>query len=135
MRITQVDKRPSLLFFCSWTLLHCVVPAGSPAGAAVPAEWQHPAGVQETAFELGADKGEFHAWGRGKDLRVFFHEFLQGMKLIVVTYCQSPQEQAEAYDRGSGRRLTGGRRPHHQRLPGSSVQTLQKSREFPRRFL
>jgi hypothetical protein len=31
------------------------------------------------AFELGGSKGEFHAWGRGRDLRVFFGEFLPAL--------------------------------------------------------
>ena len=31
------------------------------------------------AFELGAGKGEFHAWGRGKDSCVFFGEFLPAL--------------------------------------------------------
>jgi O-glycosyl hydrolase len=47
-------------------------------GESLP-EWQLPANVQETAFELGEGKGEFNAWGRGRDLRIFFHEFLPAL--------------------------------------------------------
>lgn len=47
-------------------------------GKSLP-EWQFPANVRQTAFEIGEGKGEFHAWGRGRDLRIFFHEFLPAL--------------------------------------------------------
>jgi O-glycosyl hydrolase len=54
-------------------------------GESLP-EWQLPANVRETAFELGEGKGEFNAWGRGRDLRIFFHEFLPALfeRTIVI---------------------------------------------------
>ncbi|MBN2313597.1 MAG: hypothetical protein JXM79_06680 [Sedimentisphaerales bacterium] len=42
-------------------------------------EWQLPANIRQTPFEIGEGKGEFHAWGRGRDLRVFFDEFLPAL--------------------------------------------------------
>ena len=51
---------------------------GNAYGESLP-EWPHPANVRETAFELGEGKGEFYAWGRGRDLRVFFGEFLPAL--------------------------------------------------------
>lgn len=42
-------------------------------------QWQAPANVRDTAFELGAGKGEFHAWGQGRDFRFFFDEFLPAL--------------------------------------------------------
>jgi len=54
------------------------VASGMAHGEPLP-EWQCPADVVVTAFELGEGKGEFHAWGRGRDLRVFFDEFLPAL--------------------------------------------------------
>lgn len=54
------------------------VASGMAYGEPLP-EWQLPANVQETVFEIGEGKGEFHAWGRGRDLRVFFDEFLPAL--------------------------------------------------------
>jgi O-glycosyl hydrolase len=42
-------------------------------------QWQVPADVRRTDFELGADKGEFYSWGRGRDFRFFFDEFLPAL--------------------------------------------------------
>ncbi|MFQ6034361.1 MAG: hypothetical protein ACE5NM_00750, partial [Sedimentisphaerales bacterium] len=42
-------------------------------------EWQEPLGVESTAFELGDGKGQFRAWGRDRDYRVFFSEFLPAL--------------------------------------------------------
>jgi len=42
-------------------------------------DWQHPANLSATAFELGEGKGEFYAWARGRDLRIFFDEFLPAL--------------------------------------------------------
>jgi hypothetical protein len=55
----------------------CVFP-GMIHGEPLP-EWQRPVDVRQTAFELGEGKGEFHAWGRGRDLRIFFSEFLPAL--------------------------------------------------------
>ncbi|MHC4658622.1 MAG: glycoside hydrolase [Planctomycetota bacterium] len=51
-----------------------------PAGSAeiLPA-WQQPAAVEETAFALGTGKGEYKAWGRDRDYRVFYPEFLPAL--------------------------------------------------------
>jgi len=47
---------------------------------ALPTNWRPPAEVQNIAFELGGDKGQFHAWGQGSpDKRVFFDEFLPAL--------------------------------------------------------
>jgi hypothetical protein len=45
---------------------------------ALPA-WQRPAGVEGTPFALGRGKGEYKAWGRDRDYRVFFSEFLPAL--------------------------------------------------------
>ena len=50
--------------------------AGLVGGAEVLPAWQRPAAVEETPFELGTGKGEYKAWGRDKDYRVFSSEFL-----------------------------------------------------------
>jgi O-glycosyl hydrolase len=42
-------------------------------------QWQAPGDVQSTPFEIGGGKGEFHAWGRSKDRRIFFNEFLPAL--------------------------------------------------------
>jgi hypothetical protein len=54
----------------------CLILAGCAAGAEVLPKWQAPSDVQATGFELGGGKGEFRAWGRGRDNRVFFEELL-----------------------------------------------------------
>jgi hypothetical protein len=41
--------------------------------------WQQPAAVEEIPFALGTGKGEYKAWGRDKDYRVFFPEFLPAL--------------------------------------------------------
>ncbi len=51
---------------------------GMAFGESLP-EWQLPTDVRVTTFELGEGKGEFHAWGRGRDLRVFFDEFIPAL--------------------------------------------------------
>jgi len=79
MKSKQINKRSSLLLLCCFALLELVGLAGSVSGVEVLGEWQHPADVQETAFELGGGKGEFRAWGRGRDLRVFFSGFLPAL--------------------------------------------------------
>ncbi len=70
------------LFSCRlgfWILLCCAsLPSPALAIETLP-EWRTPDGVESTAFELGAGRGEFQAWGRGRDLRVFFDEFLPAL--------------------------------------------------------
>ena len=85
MRGKPANKYTSLLTFCSCAVLHLAVPASSVWGVEVLPEWQRPADVQRTPFELGGDKGEFHAWGRGRDLRVFFGEFLPTLFERTIT--------------------------------------------------
>ncbi|MHC4624795.1 MAG: glycoside hydrolase [Planctomycetota bacterium] len=41
--------------------------------------WQPHAAVEERLFALGTGKGEYKAWGRDKDYRVFFPEFLPAL--------------------------------------------------------
>ncbi len=74
----QADRRVNLLLFCLCALLFVVAPTDSICGNEVHLQWQPPADVRNTAFELGTGKGEFHAWGRGRDLR-FFGEFLPAL--------------------------------------------------------
>ncbi|MHC4617734.1 MAG: glycoside hydrolase [Planctomycetota bacterium] len=57
-------------------VLSLVGPAGS---VEVLPVWEQPAGAEQTPFALGTGKGEFKAWGRDKDYRVFFSEFLPGV--------------------------------------------------------
>ncbi|MFC1635560.1 hypothetical protein ACFL5Z_12020 [Planctomycetota bacterium] len=66
-----------VLSVCCLSALLCVIP-GNTYGQSLP-EWQLPANIRQTAFELGEGKGEFHAWGRGRDLRIFFSEFLPAL--------------------------------------------------------
>ena len=49
------------------------------------------------AFELGGSKGEFHAWGRGRDLRVFFGEFLPALfeRTVVLDECSLTDAKLE----------------------------------------
>ncbi|MHC4596922.1 MAG: glycoside hydrolase [Planctomycetota bacterium] len=49
------------------------------------------------AFELGGGKGEFHAWGRGRDLRVFFGEFLSALfeRTVVLDECSLADAKLE----------------------------------------
>jgi O-glycosyl hydrolase len=66
-----------LLFsFCLSAIVGIV--SGNAHGTTLP-DWRRPANVHQTTFELGEGKGEFHAWGRGRDLRVFFDEFLPAL--------------------------------------------------------
>ena len=60
-------------------LLCCAVPPIPVRGIEKLAEWQAPMGVENTVFELGGGEGEYYAWGRGRDLRVFFDEFLPAL--------------------------------------------------------
>lgn len=59
--------------------LVCLLLAGRAGSVEVLPAWQQPGGVEETAFALGTGKGEFKAWGRDKDYRVFFSEFLPAL--------------------------------------------------------
>ncbi|MHC4238490.1 MAG: glycoside hydrolase [Planctomycetota bacterium] len=53
--------------------------AGFVDSAEVLQAWQQPAAVEEKPFALGTGKGEYKAWGRDKDYRVFFPEFLPAL--------------------------------------------------------
>jgi len=75
----QADRRVNLLLFCLCALLFVVAPTDSVCANEVQLQWQPPADVRDTAFELGTGKSEFHAWGRGRDLRFFFGEFLPAL--------------------------------------------------------
>lgn len=82
----QAGRRINLLLFCLCASLFVVAPTDSICGNEVRLQWQPPANVRDTAFELGAGKGEFHVWGRGRDLRYFFGEFLPALfeRMIVL---------------------------------------------------
>ncbi|MHC4647344.1 MAG: glycoside hydrolase [Planctomycetota bacterium] len=53
--------------------------AGIVGSAEVLSAWQKPAATEETPFALGTGKGEYKAWGRDRDYRVFFPEFLPAL--------------------------------------------------------
>jgi hypothetical protein len=53
--------------------------AGPVSSAELLPVWQRPAAVEQTPFELGTGKGEYKAWGRDKDYRVFSSEFLPAL--------------------------------------------------------
>jgi O-glycosyl hydrolase len=72
-------KLHTLHLFCLCASFFVSAPTDSVCGNEELPEWQPPANVTSTAFELGAGKGEFHAWGRGRDLRFFFGEFLPAL--------------------------------------------------------
>jgi O-glycosyl hydrolase len=55
----------------------CVI-SGTIYGKSLP-EWQIPANTRATPFELGEGKGEFRVWSRGRDIRVFFQEFIPAL--------------------------------------------------------
>ncbi len=67
--------------------ISCFLSAGLPAsgvsGESIAAgklpPWRLPKEVAETPFEFGADKGAFAVWGRGRDVRHFFPEFLPAL--------------------------------------------------------
>lgn len=42
-------------------------------------QWQRAGGIEVSTFELDAGKGVFEAWGKGRDYRVFFSEFLPAL--------------------------------------------------------
>ena len=73
------DRRVNVLLFCLCALLFFVAPKESVCGKELLPEWHIPANVTGTDFELGADKGEFYSWGRGRDFRFFFDEFLPAL--------------------------------------------------------
>jgi len=72
----QAGRRVNLLLLCLCASLYVAAPTDSVCGNEERLQWQSPANVSDTAFELGAGKSEFHAWGRGRDSRFFFGEFL-----------------------------------------------------------
>ncbi len=49
------------------------------SGLILAAETAADSTYETIEFELGAGKGEFQSWGRGRDLRVFFDEFLPAL--------------------------------------------------------
>ncbi|UCG47666.1 MAG: hypothetical protein JSU94_19550 [Phycisphaerales bacterium] len=56
--------------------LACLLTGRSVLGAHRLPAWHAPDKARSTSFELGEGKGEFRAWGRGRDMRMFFGEFL-----------------------------------------------------------
>jgi hypothetical protein len=56
--------------------LACLLPVSSWGRVHILPGWEPSGGVEARAFELGTGKGEYKAWGREKDYRVFFSEFL-----------------------------------------------------------
>jgi len=68
--------RSQVLVAVGLALASVAGPAG--ADAVLPA-WQQPGAVEETPFALGTGKGEYKAWGRDKDYRVFLAEFLPAL--------------------------------------------------------
>jgi O-glycosyl hydrolase len=76
MQLTKCTNL-QLLCFCVLLLVGGVI--DSAWGVETLPEWQTPADTEGTAFELGGGQGEFHAWGRDKDLRIFFDEFLPAL--------------------------------------------------------
>ena len=75
----QAGRRVNLLLFCLCASLYVAAPKDSVCGNEARLQWQPPANVWDTAFELGVGKSEFHAWGQGRDLRFFFGEFLPAL--------------------------------------------------------
>jgi hypothetical protein len=56
-----------------------VLAAGLAAGAQQLPQWAEPAAVEVINFELGPGKGEYKAWGRDQERRMFFDEFLPAL--------------------------------------------------------
>ncbi|UCC96505.1 MAG: hypothetical protein JSW66_11750 [Phycisphaerales bacterium] len=75
----QAPNSVNLVLLCFCVSLPCAVPMNSVRGVETLPKWQAPIEFDGTAFELGGGKGEFHAWGRGTDLRVFCDEFLPAL--------------------------------------------------------
>ena len=73
------DRHANVLLFCLCASLFVVAPKESVCGKELLPEWHLPANVSSTPFELGAGKGEFYSWGRGRDFRFFFDEFLPAL--------------------------------------------------------
>jgi hypothetical protein len=74
----RVMKRISLAFLLA-SFAECVLGTAVHAAQSAPAD-------SSVRFELGAGRGGFEAWGRGKDTRWFFPEFLPALferKLIL----------------------------------------------------
>lgn len=68
--------RSQLMIAAGLALMSLVGLVGS---AEVLQAWQQPAAVEEAPFALGTGRGEYKAWGRDKDYRVFFSEFLPAL--------------------------------------------------------
>jgi hypothetical protein len=52
---------------------------GPAAGAEALPQWKASAAVEAINFELGPGKGEYKAWGRDRERRMFFDEFLPAL--------------------------------------------------------
>jgi hypothetical protein len=65
------------------------VVVSSAVGVEVLPEWERPTGVEGISFECGAGKGQFRAWGRGRDYRIFFSEFLPALfeRTVALDEC------------------------------------------------
>jgi O-glycosyl hydrolase len=65
--------------FCLCALFFVSASPNSVRGNDARLQWQTPVDVGRTAFELGEGKGQFYSWGRGRDFRFFFDEFLPAL--------------------------------------------------------
>jgi O-glycosyl hydrolase len=71
--------RGLLHLFCLCVLFFVSTCTDSACGNETRLQWQAPADVRGTTFELGAGESEFYSWGRGRDFRFFFDEFLPAL--------------------------------------------------------
>jgi O-glycosyl hydrolase len=69
-------KRGLLHIFCLYALFFVTARTNLVCGNEEHLQNRPPADVRKTTFELGAGEGEFYSWGRGRDYRFFFDEFL-----------------------------------------------------------
>jgi O-glycosyl hydrolase len=71
--------RGLLHLFCLCVLFFVSTCTDSACGNETRLQWQAPADVRGTTFELGAGESEFYSWDRGRDFRFFFDEFLPAL--------------------------------------------------------
>jgi O-glycosyl hydrolase len=71
--------RGLLHLFCLCVLFFVSTCTDSACGNETRLQWQAPADVRRTTIELGAGESEFYSWGRGRDFRFFFDEFLPAL--------------------------------------------------------